>query len=380
MPRRNRARLIAGIAVLALAGLILTGLVPRLAQARLHGAEPPAGSEAMMSVLVAPARRAALTSEVTIPGTLQALHEAQLYARTSGYVRRWYADIGTQVKPGDVLAELASPDLEQEYEQARASAAQTSATAAFARTSYERWRSLERDSAISQQELDEKASAAKVATAAEQAAAANARRLAELKGFTRILAPFRGVVTQRTVDVGALVTPGTGPQGRGLFTVAQTDSVRVYVSIPESYAPSVQVGRKAEVRIASAPGQAFMGTVARTAKAIDPASRTLLTEVVIPNSDGRLLPGSSAMVTLHVELQTPPIIAPANALIVGASGTRVATVAGDTVALTEVQLGRDFGDSVEIVQGLQEGQVLVVNPGDDLLSGMRVKAAPQPKP
>lgn len=387
MPRRDRARagalsprVAAAVGGLVLLGLLVTGIVPRLTQQRELRAEAAAAGNGLISVYVAPARRAGSATDVTLPGTVQALHEAQLYARTSGYVRRWYADIGAKVRAGQLLAELSSPDLDQELLQAKATALQSKATAAFAKTTYDRWKTLERDSAVSLQELDQTSSGAAAAEAAQAAADANVRRLAELKGFTRIVAPFNGVVTVRTVDVGALVTPGTTPQSRGLFSVAQIDSVRVYVTVPESYAPSVQLGRPADVRLASAPGRSFQGVIARTSRAVDPTSRTLLTEVVIPNRDGSLFPGSSATVSLKLDRHEPTLMIPAAALLVTAAGTRVAVVSSGTVTLTDVTLGRDFGDSVEVLRGIPEGQMLVLNPRDDLLTGMRVQTAEQPKP
>jgi RND family efflux transporter MFP subunit len=379
MPPTNRSRLLAVAGTLLILVLFLAGLVPRLIRQRELQAESNADA-GPLAVLTVTAHQAAPVTAITLPGTVEALHEAQIYARTSGYVRQWQVDIGTKVKAGQLLADLASPDLDQELLQARAAVAQNHATAVFARTSLERWRSLERDSAISRQELDEKTTAAEAADAAEAAATANAQRLAELKGFTRITAPFSGVITSRAVDVGSLVTPGVGSQGKGLFSVAQTDSLRVYVRVPEAYASGIQIGRPAEVRVASAPTRTLSGTIARTAQAVDPASRTLLTEVVISNRDGSLLPGVSAIVSLKVERRQPVAIVPANALLVSASGTRVITVDKDVLGSQDVVLGRDFGDSVEVVSGLRDGQTVVANPGEELLPGMRVKATPQPAP
>lgn len=373
-------RVAAGVAIVALLGLLLMGLVPRLAARRVMRADAAAAA-APPPVFVASARRGAPSSLLSLPGTVQAMHEAQLYARTSGYVKRWYADIGARVKAGQLLAELESPELAQELAQANAAAAQSRATATFARTSLERWKTLEQDSAVSLQELDEKTAAAEASAAAAAAAEANARRLAALEQYTRIVAPYGGVVTARGVDVGTLVQPGTSAaapvpgSSRGLFAVAQMDTVRVYVNVPEAYAASVRAGGRAEVRSGSAPGRVFAGRVARTAGAVDPASRTLLAEVAVPNRDGALLPGSSATVSFTLERATPPVLVPANTLLIGTKGPKVAIVAADTVALAAVELGRDYGDSVEVLGGVQAGQVLVVNPGDDLLAGSRVTVA-----
>lgn len=362
---------------LVVLGLFFTGLLPRLARHKELAAEANAAETGQPTVITMTARHGAASSGVSLPGTVEALHEAQLHARTNGYVKRWYADLGAKVQAGQLLAEIASPEVEQEYLQAEAAAAQSKANASFARTSLERWQTLEKDSAVSRQELDERTTSAEAASAAEAAAQANVRRLAELRGFTRITAPFRGVVTARTVDVGELVSP-TG-QPKGLFTVSQTDSVRVYVSVPEVYASGIAPGSEATVRVASNPGKVFSGKIARNASSVDPASRTVLTEVVIANPKGELLTGSSATVELAVSRQQQPVLVPATALVIGLEAPRVVAVEGDSVIYLPVQIGRDFGDSVEVLEGVKEGQQLVVNPGEDLLPGMRVKAR-EPEP
>jgi RND family efflux transporter MFP subunit len=351
--------------------LFFTGLFPRLARHRELAAEASEAGTSLPVVVTMTTKQGAASAGVSLPGTVEALHEAQLHARTSGYVLRWYADLGATVKAGQLLAEIASPELEQEYLQAQAAAAQSKANATFAQTSLERWKSLEKDSAVSRQELDERSSSAEAAAAAEAASQANVRRLAELRGFTRIVAPFRGTVTSRTIDVGELVQPGGS--ARGLFTVAQTDSVRVYVSVPEVYAGGITPGSEATVRVVSAPGRTFTGKIARSAMSVDPASRTVLTEVVIANPKGELLTGSSATVELAVNRAIKPIIIPATSLVIGLETPRVVSVEGDSVVFLPVQIGRDFGDSVEVLDGVKEGAHLVVSPGEDLLPGMRVQ-------
>lgn len=372
------------IGVVALVALFVIGFVPRLAARRTIEVEAAAAST-KAPVFTAIARTGSAASSLSLPGTVQAMHETQVYARTSGYVKRWLTDIGTRVRVGQVLAELESPELTQELMQAQAAAAQTRATATFARNSFERWKSLERDSAVSRQELDEKTAAFEATAAAAEASQANVRRLGELRGFTRIVAPFSGIVTARNVDVGTLVQPGAGGAptvpgaARGLFAVAQTDTVRVYVNVPESYASAIVPGSKVDVKLGSLPLRTFHGTVARSAQVVDPASRTLLVEVTVPNRDHTAMPGSSATVSFQLSRAAAPVIIPANTLMVGAKGTRVATVSSDTLVFATVELGRDYGDSVEVLSGLRAGQQLVVNPGDELVAGMRLRTAPVPK-
>jgi RND family efflux transporter MFP subunit len=324
---------------------------------------------------------------VSLPATLQGFIESPIYARTAGYVLRWNRDIGAHVAKGDVLAELDTPEVDQQLAQATAAREQAASSLELARSSAERWEHLRERDAVSQQELDERRSAYAQAQANLAAAEANMRRLHELEGFKHILAPFSGVVTRRNIDVGDLVDAGSsGGAARSLFTLSQTDPLRVYVFLPQTYAALVKLGQAVSITQAEMPGQVFHGTVSNTAGAIDRATRTLQIEVRLPNSDGRLLPGAYVDVQLPAVAGTS-IVAPSNSLLFRPEGPRVAVVDGlGKVHLQAVALGRDFGQSIELLSGIKEGDQLILNPADSLAEGDVVSvqapapAAPVEKP
>jgi len=306
---------------------------------------------------------------LALPGTLQGFIESPIYARTAGYVLRWDRDIGARVNKGDVLAELDTPEVDQQLAQATAAREQAASSLELAKSSDERWESLRLRDAVSQQELDERRSAFAQAQANLAAADANMRRLRDLEGFKRIVAPFAGVVSRRNIDVGDLVDAGNGGASRALFTLAQTDPLRVYVYVPQTYANLVRVGEAISVTQAEMPATAFHGTVSRTAGAIDTATRTLQVEVSLPNHDGRLLPGSYVQVELPVG-NANNLVAPSNSLLFRPEGPRVALVdAAGHVHLQPVAIGRDFGQSVELLSGVQVGDQLILNPADSLAEG-----------
>ena len=322
--------------------------------------------------------------KLVLPGTLQGFIESPIYARTSGYVLRWNRDIGARVAKGEVLAELDTPEVDQQLAQARAAREQAASSLELAKSSAERWESLRQRDAVSQQELEERRSAYRQAQANLAAAQANEERLRNLEGFKRIVAPFVGVVTRRNIDVGDLVDAGNGGTARALFTLAQTDPLRVYVYVPQSYASLVQAGEAVTVTQAEVRGSAFHGTISRTAGAIDTSTRTLQVEISLPNKDGRLLPGAYAQVELPVGTGET-LMAPSNSLMFRPEGPRVAVVdAGGHVHLQAVTLGRDFGQSIEMLSGLHSGDQLVLNPADSLAEGdavvVRAPAPPKAKP
>ncbi|HXY05770.1 MAG TPA: efflux RND transporter periplasmic adaptor subunit [Burkholderiaceae bacterium] len=314
---------------------------------------------------------------LALPGTLQGFIESPIYARTSGYLLRWYRDIGARVQKGDLLAELDTPEVDQQLAQATASREQAAASLELAKSSAERWESLRLRDAVSQQELDERRSAFSQAQANLAAAEANVRRLTELEGFKRIVAPFSGVVTRRNIDVGDLVDAGNGGVSRALFTLAQTDPLRLYVYVPQSYANLVRIGETISVTQAEMPSVRFRGTVSRTAGAIDTLTRTLQVEVSLPNHDERLLPGA------YVQLQLPvgksaSLVAPSNCLLFRPEGPRVAAVDSEgRVRLQPVTIGTDYGQSVELRSGVQIGDVLILNPADSLADGDVVSFPPR---
>lgn len=334
--------------------------------------------------------RAPAGSELTLPGTIQALHEGAIYARVSGYVTRWRADIGSVVHAGDEMAEIDAPELEQSVQQARAQLAQTRAALSLARADLERWKQLAGDSAVTSQELDQKRAAYEAAVANTSAAEANVRRLEQTRQYTRVTAPFTGVVTARNVDIGSFITAGgatsasVGQPGGGgsLFRLAQTDTMRTYVTVPEVYATSIAPGLPATVEVQGIPGRQFTGRIARTSRSLDPASRTLLTEIDIANRDFALLPGMYAEARLSFPRVTPPLMMPASALVLRGQGPQVMVLdstagQGRTIVhLRPVIVGRDYGSTVEIASGLSDGETVVVTPNADLAEGSTVRVAP----
>lgn len=307
---------------------------------------------------------------LTLPGTLLGVIESTVYARSNGYVVRWEKDIGSSVKKGELLAEIAAPEIDQELSQAVSARAQAAASASLAKSTAERWQALRQKDAVTQQDLDEHLSASSQAAANLAAADANAGRLEKLRGFNRVVAPFDGVVTRRNVDVGDLVNAGNGGTGQALFAVAQVDPLRLYVYVPQTYARQIKIGDAVTVTLAERAGQQFRGTIERTARAIDTATRTMQVEIQVPNPTGALIAGSYVQVTLPIDVDTQALVVPTNVLLFRPEGTRVALVdPGGRVHLTAVKLGTDFGTSVEVLSGLNAGDRMVLNPADSLADG-----------
>jgi len=378
---------------IALLALLALTMVPRHSVSRELLADA-AASDGPPTVQVALVARAAPGSALTLPGTVQPLHESAIYARVGGYVRRWNADIGQLVRQGQVLAEIDAPELEQNVQQARSQVQMNQAALQLAKADLARWTSLERDSAVTSQELDQKRAAHSSAEANTAAAQANLRRLVETRGFTRIVAPFSGVVTARNVDVGSLISAagatsapvaggsvGGASTSGSLFRISQTDTVRTYITVPSTYATSIRPGLEAQVDVQGLAGRHFTGRVVRTSASLDASTRTLLAEVDIPNRDFAILPGMYAQVSLSFPLVSPPIIVPASALVIRSAGPQVMVVEGagqnsaGTVRLRSVQVGRDYGSTVEVLDGLIDGATIVTNPNADLGDGMRVRTA-----
>jgi RND family efflux transporter MFP subunit len=315
-------------------------------------------------------------SELQLPSTLQAYIEAPIYARTTGYLRRWYKDIGSKVNKGELLADIETPEVDQELLQSRAARDQSAAQLKLAQSSAKRWENLQKMDAVSQQETDERSSSYIQGEANLNAAEANVRRLEQLESFKHIYAPFSGVITTRNTDVGSLVNAGNGGPSQQLFVIAQIDPIRVYVNVPEVDSPSIHKGVKVDIEIPALVGKHFTGSVVRTADAIDPATRTLNTEIDVPNPQGRLLPGSYAQVHLALNQQVQRLTVPSNALLFRAEGPRAAVVgAGSKVQLRPVSIGRDFGNTVEIISGLEQTDAVVVSPSDSLENGQVVRVA-----
>jgi membrane fusion protein, multidrug efflux system len=313
--------------------------------------------------------------ELILPAQLQAFVESSIFARTNGYLLRWYKDIGSHVKKGDLLADIDTPEVDQELLQAKAARQQILAQMELAKISADRWSNLRKTDSVSQQEADQQTSAYTQSQANLAAADANVHRLEQMESFKHIYAPFSGVITRRSIDIGALINAGSTTQTKELFDLAQVDPLRVYVSLPQTDAVSIRQGMPAYIELTEYPGQKFSGKVARTADAIDPATRTMLTEVDIPNHDGRLLPGAYAQVHFAVPVQTSRISVPVNALLFRPEGPRVAVVGPDQrIHLIPIVIGRDFGNKIEILDGLHADDQIVVNPADSLEEGELVIA------
>ena len=309
---------------------------------------------------------------LSLPGTLQGFVQAPIAARASGYLRRWYKDIGSRVQKGELLAEIETPEIDQQLSQAVASRAQTASSLELAKSTQERWEALRQKDAVSQQELDEKRSAYVQAQANVAAADANVERLRQLEGFKRVVAPFAGIITKRNVDVGDLIDAGGGSGTRALFVLSQTDPLRVYVNVPQTYAQLIKVGQKVSITQTELPGKRFDGEIVRTAGAIDTATRTMQIEINLPNRNGTLLPGAFVQVALPLPADSALVI-PANALLFRKEGLSVAVVdANGTVHMRPVQIGRNLGPTIEVLEGVATSDRLVLNPPDSLADGDHV--------
>jgi RND family efflux transporter MFP subunit len=333
---------------------------------------------AVPTVAVVAPQAGAPQDEITLPGTMQPFADSPIYARTSGYLKRWHVDIGTRVRTGQLLAEIDTPELDQQLMQARADLATTEANAKLAQSTAERYRDLIKSDSVSQLDLDNANGNLEAKQTAVESARANVRRLEQLQGFRRIEAPFDGVITARNTDVGALIDSGSN--ARELFHIAAMHRLRVFVNVPQVYSRAAQPGLTAELTLKEFPGRRFTGTLARTSGAIDVASRTLLTEVDVDNPKNELLPGSYAEVHFKLPSAASTLRLPVDSLIFKADGLQVATVdAANRVAMVAVTAGRDFGDTVEIVSGLSGSERIVLNPPDSLTDGQMVRvAATQP--
>ena len=315
--------------------------------------------------------------ELILPGNISAVHQATLYARATGYISRWFVDIGDNVKEGQLLAEIAAPDLDQELAQAQEQLRQSKATYEIAKVTAERWQQLLDKKVVSKQENDQTQANYRAADSTMQANQANVDRLVALEDFEKVVAPFTGRITSRLIDIGTLVSAGSGTAGTPLYTIAQTNPLDIYVNVPQSNVPYIHVGLGVELLVTEYPNRHFKGNVIRTAGALDPASRTLNTEIEIPNDDGALYAGMYAQVKFTLNEDHSPIIIPANAFVFKVGGSQVATLTPDhKIHWQKIEIGRDFGSEMEVLSGLEEGAMVVVNPTDDLTEGLAVQARP----
>jgi len=317
--------------------------------------------------------------DLALPGDVQAWSDAPIYARTSGYLKRWKVDIGSSVKAGQVLAEIDTPEVDQQLAQAHADLGSAQANQQLAQSTAERWKALLAIDSVSPQEADEKSGDAAAKAAALASSQANLNRLRQLQGFKNIVAPFDGVITARNVDVGDLINPGVSGQ-QELFHLVDTHQLRIYVQLPQSYAASVTPGMDAELRFAEHPGQTFPAKVLHTANAIDPTTRTMLVQLVADNAKKILLPGSYVEVHFQLPVNEKVLRVPDNTLLFRGSAIQVASVdAKNHVALKTVTLGRDFGKEVEVLTGVDAKDNLIINPPDSIATGDAVRPI-EPKP
>ena len=375
------------------------GYIPLQKRNAVIGAQAQEFEQALPRVEVIEVGASSKVSELQLPGNIEAVTEAPILARADGYIRRRLVDIGDRVTAGQPVAEIEAPEIDQQILQAKANVDQAKAALDqaianeqqgkanldLARVTAERWRNLVAQGVVSKQDNDqyqaqyqshlagvnalEKAIVAQRATIA--AAEANVSRLNEMQGYRIVKAPFAGVVTLRNVDVGALVTAGNTM----LYRIAQTGSLRTYVNVPQTNASSIRPGQPAHISVTNIPGRSFAGTIARTANSLDPTSRTLLVEVQVPNPDGALMPGMYAQVDFSNSRANAPLVIPAEALMVRADGTQIAVVGPDSVVhLKKIVLGRDYGDRLEVMQGLQVGDCIIANPDDNAREGVKVEA------
>src|SRR5467141_3799013 len=374
--RRRTALLLAAAALAALGLMIYSGIHSRAAaESRLKQRTEAA---AIPTVAVVFPKQGAPTQELVLPGNTQAFSDAPIYARTSGYLKSWYFDIGAHVQKGQLLAEIETPEVDRQLEQARADLDTAQANLNIAKITATRWQDLVSNGSVSQQETDQAVSNLSAVKSAAESSAANVRRLEQLQSFEKIYAPFDGIVTARSTDIGALIDAGASTQPRELFHIAAIQKLRLYVSVPEVYSRAARSGAPATLTLDEFPGQTFHGTLVRNANSIDIASRTLLVEVDVDNPTGQLLPGAYVFVHLKLPDQTRSVTIPSNTLIFRKEGLQVALVREGKAELVPVKISRDSGSSVEIVSGLQPTDAVIVDPSDSLVAGMPVRLSSKP--
>jgi RND family efflux transporter MFP subunit len=346
----------------------VAGIIPRVrARSEL---KQQTDALAAPNVIINPPKQGQTAQEVVLPANIYAYSDASLYARTDGYLSKWYFDIGAHVREGQLLAVISTPEVDKQLLQARADLATAQANAGLAKTNSTRYQGLLTQNAVSKQDTDTFVSQEASTSSAVKSAQANVQRLEELQSFEKIYAPFSGVITARNVDVGQLINAGSGTQ---LFRISAINVLRVYVNVPQIYSQTAVPGTTAQLTFDEFPGQSFTGKLVRTARAIDPTSRTLLVEIDVDNRDGKLMPGAYAQVHMKVHNQVVPMIIPVPALIFRSEGLQVGTVVkgpnGDEAKLVHVTVGQDDGSTVQVVQGLNPDSQVIQNPPDSLIDG-----------
>jgi RND family efflux transporter MFP subunit len=364
--------MIALLAFVVVAIVVISGIVPRVrARTALRN---ETNQLAVPAVIVAQPKKSAPAQEIILPANVQAFKDAPIYARTNGYLKRWYVDIGGRVKTGQLLAEIDTPEVDQQLYQATADLSTAEANMHLSEITATRYLGLLKSDSVSQQDADNAAGDFAAKQAIVQSAQANLRRLQELQSFEKIYAPFNGVITARNTDIGQLINSGSSTGAKSeLFHIASPGKLRVYANVPQVYSQAAKPGLKADLTLDEFPGRRFEGTLVRTADAIDTASRTLLVEIEVNNPTGELFTGSYAAVHLKLPGSVTTYTIPVNTLLFRSEGLRVAVVRDNKAELIPVTLGRDFGSDVEVLVGLNGDENLVVNPPDSLVSGQQLR-------
>src|SRR6266481_4575185 len=369
--------LITVIVLAIIAAVVIGGIVPRL-RAK-EALQKETYDLAVPTVNVAHAKQGAPQTEIVLPGNMQAFTESPIYARTNGYLKKWYVDIGGRVKTGQLLAEIETPEVDQQLQQARSQLNTAKANYNLAQITSNRYQELKNTDSVAQQDVDNALGSERANSATVSAAEYQVKYLEELESFRKIYAPFDGIITVRNTDVGHLINSGAGSPTAELFHIAAIHTLRVYINVPQQFSPAAKTGLIATLTLQEFPGRQFKGRLVRTANAIDLATRTLLVEVDVDNPTGELLPGAYAEVHLAVPSGAPTFILPVSALIFRAQGLQVGVVKdGNRAQLANIILGRDFGSEVEVVSGLQADDQVIINPPDSLISGEEVRVGQPP--
>jgi RND family efflux transporter MFP subunit len=367
-------------ALIALMVAVLLGVWGELSRVRARSALGKETSEsAIPTVVTVTASPSSLGEELVLPGAVQAYIEAPIYARTSGYLKSWNSDIGTQVAKGQILAEIETPEVDQQLSQAQADLATARANEALSTSTNVRWQGLLATESVSKQDADEKSGDAAAKTAASHSAAANLARLRDLESFKRVVAPFSGVITARNTDIGALINAGQSA-GSELFRIADTRKLRIFVRVPEAFASATKPGLDAELRFAERPNRSFAAKTVRTSNSLDAILRTLQVELELDNAKGEIFPGAYAEVHFKIPADAATLRLPANTVLFRSAGLQVATLDGEhRVKLKSIVQGRDFGSTIEVLSGLTANELVILNPPDSIADGVQVRiAAPTP--
>jgi membrane fusion protein (multidrug efflux system) len=376
-PSRRKLGVVGVVGLVAAGAIVVTGI---MARAKTDSElKTWTDTQAIPSVAVAPADARLLTATLDLPGRLEAYSRAPIFARVSGYVSRWSADIGAQVKAGQVIAEIEAPDLDQQLLQARADLVSQQASARLSEATLNRRKSLVASNFVSAQEIDERSADLANKKAAVNSGTANVERLEALAGYKKITVPFDGIVTQRNTDVGALISGGTGT-GLAMFVISDIKKLRVYVDVPQNYVPAIKIGAKAIITVPDYPNRTFPATVEASSQSVDVSSGTARMQLALDNPKGELLPGGYANVKMSLARDAAPLHIPASALIFDRSGTRVATVtADDKILFKTVTIARDLGRDIELASGITADDRIVTTPPDGLSDGDQVKVSNSPK-